>query len=368
MEVDKLINRGMFVNMNKQEAIKIFATRLSQARKICKLSLRELAERMDGLVSYNALHKYENQEMMPDGAVLVKLCEVLGRPVDFFFRPASVSLGNIEFRKKSSLSAREIESLKEKSADFFERYLEVESILGISSRFVNPLSGLVIKDHDDVEAAAASIRISWNLGEDPLPSVISLLEEKHIKLLECECPDGCDGFSGVADEVLVVVLNKSSPSDRKRLTALHELGHLVLRFDPSLSHTKIEKLCHDFAGALLIPRNVFAEVFGGRRSGSTTKELVAIKQRWGISCAAIMMRAEKLGLISSSSLSRFFILWRKWGYAIREPGELANREWSDRFECLIHRAVSADLISISKAASLSGKPLKEFRDSYQACP
>ena len=39
-----------------------------------------------------------------------------------------------------------------------------------------------------------------------------------------------DGLSGWAGKIPVVVVNRRFPADRKRLTALHELAHLLLEF------------------------------------------------------------------------------------------------------------------------------------------
>ena len=53
-------------------------------------------------------------------------------------RPVKVELGNVDFRKKASLRAKDIIAIKEQIRDFLERYLEVEEILGITHRFQKP--------------------------------------------------------------------------------------------------------------------------------------------------------------------------------------------------------------------------------------
>jgi Zn-dependent peptidase ImmA (M78 family) len=354
--------------MNPTIVVATFSSRLAQARRIRGLSLRDLSDALAGAVSYNALHKYEKGEMMPDGSVLTKLCHALGQRPDFFFRPGTVNLSNVEFRKKASLKAKDEDALKEQSADFFERYLEVEEIVGVAGKFVNPIDGFEIQNTADIEVAANRMRSAWNLGNDPIPAVLALLEEKHLKVYEANAPDEFEGFSGHAGELPIIVLNKNRPPDRKRLTALHELGHLVLNFAAHFTPKEIEELCHAFAAALLIPEASFSEVFGGKRKHSTTRELVAIKERWGISCAATMMRAAKLGLIVPSALKRFFTLWNEWGYRKNEPGVWHGQELAHRFEALIHRAASQGLITLTKGAYLAGQSLDTFRRSLQPVP
>jgi Zn-dependent peptidase ImmA (M78 family)/transcriptional regulator with XRE-family HTH domain len=354
--------------MNSLSPTEVFAFRLGQARRMRGLSLRELSDLLESAVSHNALHKYEKAEMMPDGKVLVALCRALGQKPDFFFRAPRVNLSAVEFRKKASFSAKDEDALKEKAADFFERYLEVEDILGIAGSFLNPLEGQAIVRASDVEAAANAIRKAWKLGSDPLPGVVSLLEEKHLKVFEVDAPEEFEGFSGKAGDVPVIVLNQNRPPDRKRLTALHELGHIVLNFAATVTEKEKEKLCHAFATALLIPEEVFSEVFGGKRSHSTTRELIAIKERWGISCAAVMMRAASLGLIAPSSLRRFFTLWNEWGNRVNEPGKWYGQEKANRFEALVHRAAAEGQVTLTKGAYLAAQSVDEFRRSLQPVP
>lgn len=348
----------------------IFSHRLAQARKMRGLSLRALAEALGAQVSYNALHKYELGEMLPSSNILVALGNVLKQPADFFFRPIKVSLESIEFRKKTGLGAKAVASIKEKAADIFERYLEVEEILGIAAKFKNPLANRNrITKSQDIEDAAASLRKAWNLGMDALPRVIPLLEEKHIKLYEVEGSDKFEGFSGWAGSIPIIVLNKNRTPDRKRLTVLHELGHLILDFSATKYDPKTtEKACYEFAGAMLLPANVLQSELGPKRSRITLTELKEIKERFGISCAAAMKRAEKLGIFSTSEMQQFWRAWSQSRYRKDEPGRWCMPEETDRFEQLVQRAATEGLISESKGASLLNVPLTEFRMRLEAMP
>ena len=305
----------------KTDTKQVFGHRLSQARRMRGLSLRQLAELLQPAVSHNALHKYEQGAMMPDSTVLLSLCRTLGQKPDFFLRAPTVELAGVEFRKRASLPAAQVTALREKANDFFERYTEIETLLSVRREFASPLTKFEIHEAADVEQAAVRLRDAWQLGRDPIPSVVSLLEDRGIMVYEADAPDGFEGFAGHAGETPVMVLSGNRPADRLRLTALHELGHLVLHFHDALFDAKErEQLCHRFAGAMLIPEQEFTEAFGGHRAKISTAELVAMKVRFGMSCQAIMMRARDLALISPSTLKRFCILWRKWKYHVKEPG------------------------------------------------
>ena len=95
----------------------IIAKRIKSARNLAGFSLRELSDRMEGIVSHNAIKKYEMGLMMPDSKVLLALANALNVKTDYFFRPYEVSIENIEFRKKSKLLVKEANSIKEKVTD-----------------------------------------------------------------------------------------------------------------------------------------------------------------------------------------------------------------------------------------------------------
>lgn len=304
--------------------------------------------------------------MMPDSTVLLSLCRALGQKPDFFLRPPSVALGELEFRKRSSLRAGQISALREHANDFFERYVEIETLLALPFVDRQPLAGLEIHEEADVEQAADRLREAWKLGRGPIPSVVALLEEQGFLIYETEAPEGCDGFAGHAGERPVIVLRRDVPLDRKRLTALHELGHLLLVFHDGLFDPKArERLSHRFASAVLIPQEEFAQAFGGHRTRVSKEELVAIKERYGISCQAIMSRAHQLGLVSTSTYRGFCIRWRAWGLHRTEPGTYRGNESTRRFEALVYRAIANEAISASKAANLLGRPLAELEAGLQ---
>ena len=74
-----------------------FGERLQLARKMAGLSYQGLADKLQGLVTKQALHKYEQDTMMPDSEKLIALANALDVTVNFFFRqdPVKVELEHI---------------------------------------------------------------------------------------------------------------------------------------------------------------------------------------------------------------------------------------------------------------------------------
>jgi Zn-dependent peptidase ImmA (M78 family)/transcriptional regulator with XRE-family HTH domain len=346
-----------------------FGNRIKSARLLAGLSLRELASLLEGRVSHTAINKFEKGELMPDAKVLTALARLLNVNTDYFLRPKTVEITKIEFRKRNSLASKHRRSINESVIDHIERYLELEGFLQIKNAFSNPVSRLMICNADDVEKAAEKILDVWRVGFNAIPNVVELLENKEVKVIEIAADEKFDGLSGWAnDEIPVVVINRDFSIERKRFTALHELGHLLLNFDKGLDHREVEKLCHRFAGAMLLPRPSIFNELGLKRKTISLNELIFVKESYGISMAATMSRAKDLGIISNDQYVQFRIWVNRNERHKKEIGMGSFRgiEQSTRFKQLLYRATAEEIISMSKAASLGNMKLAEFRDEFMA--
>ena len=87
---------------------------------------------------------------------------------------------------------------------------------------------------------------------------------------------------------------------RSRFDAAHELGHLILHQKVKRSaianpvgHQLLEKQANRFAGAFLLPEESFATDF----YSSTLDALRIVKEKWLVSIAMILYRAQELEFI-----------------------------------------------------------------------
>jgi Zn-dependent peptidase ImmA (M78 family) len=338
--------------------MKAFAERLKSARKMKGWSLQQLADNAGIAITKQALNKYEQDAMKPTGEVLIALAKALEVKPDYFLRESVIELAPVEFRKKAKLSVKQADSIKEKVKEVLERYLEVEQLLSIKTKFNNPVKNISIAEVEDVEKAALKLIKDWSLGFDPIPNVIEMLEANGVRVIEMDAPDEFDGLSTFVGEIPVVVINKNYSIERKRFTALHELGHLVLSIEAGADK---ERICHAFAGALLLPDDCLEKLMGKKRHNIAPGELVSIKEQFGISVQAIMMRAQLKGIIDKTGSERF---WRSLAGNKKEIGlgSFNGNEKSYRFEHLVFRLAAEDIVSLSKAANLAGKKLATFRE------
>lgn len=340
----------------------IFGQRLKSAREMRGLSMADLSQELEGIVTRQAICKYEAGKMLPDSTVLIRLARILGVKTDYFFRPFTVALSGIEFRKKSTMSVKSGKSVQQMVLDKVERYFEIEEICGLEHNSSPIRNNPVISKKDDVIALAASIRKEWGLGSDGITDVIALLETKGIKVVEVESDDNFDGLSGKAGDCFVIVLNKSQlHPERKRFTALHELGHLVMRFDPAISDKEKESFCHLFASEFLIPQSSFKDILGDLGKGNLNLFSFAdIQRAYGISIDAQIRKARDAGMISESRYKSYFIRKRQSRkFQAFVDRVLTEDEAPQRFQTLVYDAYAKNIISVSKAASLLNTSVEE---------
>ncbi len=344
----------------------IFAYRLKNARTMRGYTLQTLADQLG--VSKQMISKYESGKSMPDSPNLIKLAKILGEKVDYFFRSSEFNLQNLKFRKQASLSKTEVNAMIAKILKQTENYLCIEDILNLKSEFDNPMKDLNIHSFTDAEDAANALRKLWNLGIDPIHNIITLLETNEIKVIEVEPQNQkFDGVSAFIDNKFpIIAINKNFPIERKRFTLLHELGHLLLNIGEQFDDKAHENLCNRFAGAMLLPSEIIFEEFGRQRSKISLTELMNFQKQFGISISAIIYRLSDLDVISDSKKKEFFIALNfnpNLKESVNRP-RFSGDETSERFNRLVYKALSQEVISISKASALLDNSVEEVRANF----
>ena len=324
----------------------------------------ELVSAMENKVSKMTISKYEKGQLSPNSSVLISLSKALGQPVDYFFRPLTISIESVKFRKrKSSLSVKQEKSIRESVSDLVERYVNIEEICNASIKFSSPFLQKV-SSAEQIKENAIKLRKIWDIGADGIVNVIELLEEHGVKIMEIDAPNSFDGLSSLVNELYpVVILNKNYSSERKRFTALHELGDLIFSFDDSVSEDEEEKLCNLFASEMLILEDVFKSLVDSTRHDISYQELRAIQMQYGISCDALMYKAFNSNIITENR-KRYYFINKNKNPKFKDMVEqsIYPDEVSNRFNRLVYKALSSEFITVSKAASLLNQSVEQVRE------
>ena len=167
--------------------------------------------------------------------------------------------------------------------------------------------------------------------QEPISSIVEVLERFGIRVLEVATDLKIDGLAAKYDAEYVVALNRSVSNDRTRFNAAHELGHILYgdcETDEAASK-ETEQRAFEFASFLLLPNNQLKRAF----EGQSMVRLVQYKERFGISLAAMVYRAEKLGFIPKATAKKLWLEFSRRGWRTNEPGEV-RPDRATRFEQL----------------------------------
>ena len=341
--------------------------RLKLARAAAGLSLRDLAERIDNRVSAQQIGKYERDEDVPGSAVLIALSHALGVSVDYLVGDQEMVLEGVEFRKKQITSKKEQAQIQAKALHLIERYLMVEEILGLpSAEWDKPREApFPVVEIGEADRAAQYLREHWNLGIDPIPNLVELLEERGIKVLVVDSDENIDGLAAQVrrsrgEPVPVIVIRHGVHGERQRFNLAHELGHMVM--DVQGDDKFREKAAHRFAGAFLMPAEGLWSNVGRHRSSIGWGELFALKKLYGASVQAITYRCQDLGVFPPVLSQKLFREFSRLGFRSApnyEPDHLPE-EKAGRFDRLCYRALAEGAISEPKTAELLNITVREL--------
>ncbi|WP_181392029.1 helix-turn-helix domain-containing protein [Deinococcus irradiatisoli] len=283
-------------------------------------------------VSRTLVHEYENGSRSPGVSTLARIFVVLDQPESFFYQEQRVqdfSHELVHFRARNSLK----DDLREQAGIRLKWLAELYAVL--EEKLALPSVNLPVLDvpadvsritQQDIEDAATAVRTLWKVGQGPIPDLIRLIELNGgvVGQINLDLPD-MDGLSFWSEErrrpYLLLNADKASYV-RSRFDAGHELGHMLLHRHVNEGRTRktplyelMENQAHRFAGALLLPRETWlADV-----KAPTLAEFKRLKPKWKASIAAMVMRAEAVGLIGSEQKKDLFKQLRRKKWQQQEP-------------------------------------------------
>ncbi len=332
-------------------------------------SCNTFADALNNIVSAQTLRNYENGISFPKNEVMSAILRVLDVKIDTLFRPFTIDWSNVKFnyRKKSKLSGAKIDEIIQNIHDKAERYVELTEIMSISATADECIAQCRINsvyNNDDARRIAMCARNSLGLGTEPIVNMQNVVERMGVKLLPINADEQFDGVHFQCNGHIFICYNNSLESvERKRFTIAHELGHLLLNIPDTINDKEVETLCHSFASEFLLPTQKLYELLGANRKNIALPELKNIQSLYGISIDAIMQAARDLNIITDRRFTTYHVMKNK-GVINKEYVDKSEFEekGNDRYENLVYRALSSEMISISKAAYLLNMDVKKVSE------
>lgn len=343
----------------------MIGAKLKSARVAAGLSIRELAEKVN--VSHAAIHKYESDRDIPGSEIMIRLCRVLKVRLGWLMRESGFTLSLPAFRCKAGFGKKRRDAVIEMARDYLERYLAAELFAAPgTATFTLPVRLQLNRDcQQEAEDVANRLRNHWDLGFDPVDSLLEFVESKGIKVVALDVDDerflGCSMF--INDSQPVIIVSQKWPGDRQRFTVAHELGHIIL--GDLYQGREAERFADRFAGAFLLPAEAVRTELGLCRTSFFIKELEDLKKKYGASMQTWVRRARDLGIISESKFRQIMARFSAGGWRKTEPGYRVEAEQPRRFERLVYKAFAEGVISESRSAELLALSITEFRSCVQ---
>jgi Zn-dependent peptidase ImmA (M78 family)/transcriptional regulator with XRE-family HTH domain len=338
--------------------------RIAQARKMRRLSQAELGR----LIGENGqtVQSYESGELGVDSTTLIALSRALELPTEFFLRPEYLDEVHVPaYRSHPSLTRKQQDSIIATAQEALERYLHLALLTGppVVQQLPDPFP-VHVATLDEVENAADKLRETWQLGYDTIYSLVGLLEQRGIPVVEVEGNEMFDAcaleFESRHGHGWVIVIRPDVPGDRLRFTVAHELGHLALETD----ELDNEDAANRFAAAFLVPRWAAGFELGEHREDVSLQELYWLKHEYGLSMQSWIHRAEELEVITEQRARNLRSKLDSIEGPTREPGSQLPPERPKRFRQMLERALVEGIITEEKAADLSGMTLDEWVKSH----
>lgn len=315
--------------------------RLDLALRRRRMTARQLSEETG--ITNVSLSRIKQGKQGPESETVDVIARALNYPKDFFYG------GDIENIQGTYVSFRSLAAVtqREQHAALAAGSIGFMIFDWVEKRYDLPEPDLIdFGQERDPCVAARVLRQHWSLGERPISNMVRLLESKGVRILSLnENTKNIDAYSCWRDGTPYVFLNNFKTTERSRFDAAHELGHLVLHKHGGAGQGKeAENEANSFASSFLVPQ---ADLLSNTRNLRTLNEVIEKKRRWGVSAAALIYRAHKLGMITEWQ-NRTLNIQLRSTYKSSEPNPMTKETsvvWSQILKDLWSQGVTREKIA-----------------------
>jgi len=275
--------------------------RVREARLAIRLSQEQLAEKMR--LDRTMISKIEAGTRRLDALELAQLARALDMPIGHFLNaPPAVMSHRTPLAEDTTTDATQTSYRIDSILAAWLR--EIRLLMSLGTLQPMPTKRYPRKVDGPMAAAEAArwLRSELGLESMPIESLAQLCERCGQYVLVTELPG--DGASVVDGDVAVAVVSLRGDPGRRRATAAHELGHLVLGDEystdlgVSASRDTREAVIDAFAAELLLPAEVIRRA--KREAASSRSVLVRLAAEYRTSWSLTLRQARAGEAISDT--------------------------------------------------------------------
>jgi Zn-dependent peptidase ImmA (M78 family)/transcriptional regulator with XRE-family HTH domain len=338
------------------------AERIRTARELRGLTQRETTTLMTPPITPAALSQIEAGKVRASPATVAALAEALQVPTGFFAGRRSQTPVPF-FRDLRATPARERRRAAALALLLHDVVLAMEDLVRfpdvkIPQYTVPPTAGPAA-----VAEVAEAVRGEWDLGDGPVSNVVRDIERHGVPVARLALGHASvDAFAAWFPHRPLVLLSADKQNYvRSRFDAAHELGHLVMHRGAEPGDKILERQAHHFATCFLLPEVAALDELPRRLDGQGWLQLAALKQHWGMSMSALLMRTRSLELLSAEAHRNAMRYMSARGWRTVEPGdrEMGLPEAPVLLERAVARIEAESGITLTDLAERAGLPVAD---------
>lgn len=332
---------------------------LATARRARGLTQEELAASAE--ITQAALSRYEHDLRMPDPDVLARLARTLGVTPALLEGADRIEGGiatGAHMRRRASARAGVWRTLEARLNMFRLHAGQLLDEVAMRAEKQVP-----VFDPIDIEpeTAARLLRAQWRMPAGPVHSLSSWLDAAGVLVIVQDFGSAArvDGLSQWSGAHPLILINAGAPTDRKRMTLAHELGHLVMH--SSYVDDDAESQANRFAAELLMPAE---EIKPTLRQRLTIARLVELKRYWGTSMQSLIERAHTLGVLTATNRTSLYKMLSARGMRTHEPASDELTPEKPRLAAHIADSLRGRGLTDVEIATLAGYSSPESNDLF----
>lgn len=247
-----------------------------------------------------------------------QIADALAYPVELFYQAGSaVGFGSccLYQRKRLTMPVRTLNKLHD---EINIRRIQIGRLLqGVTLPHPPNFPRMDVDEYESPEEIARLVRASWQMPRGPVRNLIDAVEHAGGIVILCEVDSPkIDAVSQTIEGTPpLFFLDRNKPTDRRRFTLAHEIGHIVMH---SLPTPNAEQEADRFASEFLMPEREIK----GELKGLTIPKAAALKLKWRTAMQALIRRAKDVGAITDAKYKSLSVRISQLGYRKNEPNPL----------------------------------------------
>ncbi|WP_066361235.1 helix-turn-helix domain-containing protein [Herbidospora mongoliensis] len=276
--------------------------RVRECRVAAGLSQEDLARALS--LDRTMIAKIEIGVRRVDALELLRLSDVLDIPLDFLVStPPAVISRRVQLTEDTATDAGRNAFRLQVALTAWAADIRQLIDLGVLSPPPVVDYSSPIQRTSDAREAARWVRQRLGLNARPIESLIAVCEEMGQLIAVVDLPG--DGASMIEGDVAAAVVSRQGDPGRRRATAAHELGHLIIGDEYSsdigisASRSDRETVIDAFAAELLVP----IAAYEGMSRDSIREGLMKVAAHYRASWSLVIRQATEAGFLDREQVT-----------------------------------------------------------------